>query len=223
MRITARFARTALAALTTLATSAALTAPASAGLRINEPFGPVTGNLAERMADVPVDEYAYDRATRCVKREPAGSKALVRWLPQVSKLGSNWGTMRCELWGKNSASLHAEGRAVDWHLSVYNPAQKAEAEKLIRMLVAPDAEGNDFALARRLGVQGLIWDCRIWWGGPTLQRYSPCVSKAGTWKKKVNVTEAHRDHVHIELNKAGAKLQTSWWTVGPGRTLAARR
>lgn len=193
-------------------------AAAAAALRVEQPFEPVAGNVAERLADTPLDDYGYDRATRCIKTQPAGSKALVAWLPTVSKLGTSWGVMRCEKWGKNSASLHAEGRAVDWHLNVYKPAHRAEAEKLIRMLVAPDSTGEPFALARRLGVQGLIWDCRAWWGGPTLVRYSPCVAKNGTWKKKVNVTEAHRDHIHLELNKAGAKLRTSWWTVGPGRS-----
>lgn len=212
------------AALWLLAPLVLLLAPSAgnAALRVDQPFGSVSGNLAERLIDRPLDEYAYDRATRCVKQQPAGSKALVAWLPQVSKLGTNWGVMRCEKWGKNSASLHAEGRAVDWHLNVSNPSHRADAEKLIRMLVAPDSTGEPFALARRLGVQGLIWDCRAWWGGDSLRRYSPCVAKNGTWKKKVNVTEAHRDHIHLELNQAGSKLRTSWWTVGPGKSLAKR-
>jgi hypothetical protein len=37
--------------------------------------------------------------------------------------------MRCERWGKNSASLHAEGRAIDWHLDSRVPADRREARR----------------------------------------------------------------------------------------------
>ena len=84
----------------------------------------------------------------------------------------------------------------------------------------PDANGNPHALARRLGVQGLIWNCQAWWGGDGLVRYSACNDKKGRLNPRVDDTTAHRNHVHLELSKAGAKLQTSWWTDGPGRTAA---
>jgi hypothetical protein len=59
----------------------------------------------------PIDDYAYDKARDCRKRPTPGALALVGWLEKNAR-GSSWGIMRCERWGKNSASLHAEGRAV---------------------------------------------------------------------------------------------------------------
>lgn len=194
--------------------------PAAARLSVDTVFEEVADNPVEAMAGQPIDDPAYDRATRCVKQPTKGARALVAWLPEISPRGVNWGINRCERWGKHSASLHAEGRAVDWHLDVKSSADRAEAERVIRLLLAPDSDGNPHALARRLGVQGLIWNCQAWWGGDTLVRYSPCNGKDGKLNPRVNPTIAHRDHIHLELNKSAARLQTSWWTDGPGRAAA---
>lgn len=194
-----------------------LAAPANAALPLDAEFQAVSKNPVEALVALPLDDLTYDSATHCVKNPTKGAAALVRYLPKLSPRGVNWGINRCEKWGKNSASVHAEGRAIDWHLDVKNPADRADAEQLIRTLLAPDSTGQPFALARRLGVQGIIWDCRSWFGGGTLRRYSACLTKGGKWNTKVDPTTAHRDHVHIELSKAGAKLQTSWWTDGPGK------
>ncbi|MGZ8475708.1 MAG: hypothetical protein ACXWWQ_05715, partial [Candidatus Limnocylindria bacterium] len=66
-------------------------------------------------ATEPIDDYAYDRAKECRKQPTPGALALANWLGRNAK-GTSWGIMRCEKWGRDSASLHAEGRAVDWHL-----------------------------------------------------------------------------------------------------------
>ncbi|MEH3053003.1 MAG: hypothetical protein PGN13_03210 [Patulibacter minatonensis] len=228
MHLTLRRSRTPLrtATATLLAMLAFLGALALAAdrsearLALDTVFGAVAHNPVDAMDGTPVDDGGYDRATHCVKQPTKGALALVKWLPKISPRGVNWGINRCELWGKGSASLHAEGRAVDWHLSVRSAADRAEAERVIRLLLAPDAEGNPHALARRLGVQGLIWNCQAWWGGEGLQRYSVCNGKGGKLDPKVDDTTAHRDHIHLELTKEGAKLRTSWWTEGPGRTAA---
>ncbi|MDO9356405.1 MAG: hypothetical protein Q7T55_22095 [Solirubrobacteraceae bacterium] len=208
-----------LALVLAIAFGGVFAAAGHAALPLDQPFGAVATNPADRLVDLPLDDMGYDRATHCVKGPTAGALALVKELPKFSPRGQFWGIMRCEKWGKGSASLHAEGRAIDWHLDVHDRADRADAEGLIRLLLAPDASGEPFALARRLGVQGIIWDCRSWWGGDSLGRYSACM-KNGKWNKKVDDTTAHRDHVHLELNKAGAKLRTSWWTQGPGQKAA---
>ena len=41
----------------------------------------------------------------------------------------------------------------------------AAAAKLIELLLAPDKAGNQHALARRMGVEELIWDCSYWGAG----------------------------------------------------------
>jgi hypothetical protein len=82
------------------------------------------GNPANRLANLPIDDYAYDHATHCEKHPKPGTIALQHWLEQ-NAAGVSWGIMRCEKWGKNSASLHAEGRALDWHLDSRNGASFA--------------------------------------------------------------------------------------------------
>ena len=167
-------------------------------------------NPANRLASVPIEDYRYDEATRCLKRPPAGTLALQAWL-EANVRGESWGIMRCEKWGRNSASLHAEGRAIDWHLDVHNPADRRAARQLIDLLLATDRAGNEHALARRMGVQEIIWDCRSWWAGSDgMDRYSACFNEKGR-RVKIDDTTAHRDHVHIGLNRAGARMRTSFW------------
>jgi hypothetical protein len=121
-------------------------------------------STAAAFGQAPIDDYAYDKATDCRKKPTAGALALVDWLEQNAK-GSSWGIMRCERWGKNSASLHSEGRAVDWHLDASRPADRREARRLIDLWLATDSAGNQHALARRMGIQEIIWNCRSWWSG----------------------------------------------------------
>ncbi|HEY7454338.1 MAG TPA: hypothetical protein VH683_07225 [Thermoleophilaceae bacterium] len=160
----------------------------------------------------PIDDYRYDHAKKCRKHPTPGALALVNWLEHNAK-GTFWGIMRCEKWGKNSASLHAEGRAVDWHLDAANPADRREARRLIDLWLATDRDGNEHALARRMGIQEIIWNCHSWWAGAErMDKYSVCYTKRGKRRKHFNRTEAHMDHVHIGLNWAGARKRTSFWT-----------
>jgi hypothetical protein len=173
-------------------------------------FEPVASNSAEALVSLPIEGFLNDPATHCQKGARPGTKALAKWLDKTVR-GENWGIYRCELWDKGSASLHAEGRALDWRLDVAKPAEKQDAKRVISMLLAPDSAGRPAALARRMGIQEIIWDCRYWGGyssvigATTLTKYSAC-------KKGVDKTTAHRNHVHFGLNKRGAMKQTSWWT-----------
>lgn len=171
-------------------------------------FKPVAGNPADRIAS-PIDPLRYDYAKKCLKKPQPGMLALQSWLEQHST-GVSWGIMRCEKLGPHNYSLHSEGRAIDWHLDAHVPAQRAEAMRLIDLFLAPDKNGNPFALARRMGIQGLIFNCKAWWGGPGLVPYSACYGKHGK-PVKIDDTSAHRNHIHIELNWAGARKQTSFW------------
>ena len=181
------------ALLTLTAVIAALTAPAA-------------------LADLPIDDYAYDRAKDCRKRPTPGALALVDWLESNAE-GTFWGIMRCERWGKNSASLHAEGRAVDWHLDVARPADRREARRLIDLWLATDRAGNEHALARRMGIQEIIWNCHSWWSGSSgMDKYSKCFNERGKRLKTVNFTEAHKDHIHFGLSWRGARKRTTFWS-----------
>jgi hypothetical protein len=189
---------------------AVLAAPAVA-LAFGDVFHGVAGNPADRLAKLPIDPYSYDRATRCVKRPAKGTEALQAWLGRHAG-GTAWGIMRCERWGKGSASLHAEGRALDWHLNARDASERREAERVIALLLAPDRRGNQHALARRMGVQEIIYNCQGWFSGDGGMRpYSVCFDSKGRRKKGVDDTTAHRDHIHFGMNRRGARMQTSFW------------
>jgi hypothetical protein len=191
---------------------AALLAPAAHGFRLPPQLLPLTGNPAHRLAHLPPDPIAYDRAERCSPAPRPGVVRLTRWL-QRNVRGQFWGSYRCERWGAHAASLHAENRAIDWHLDVANAADRRAARALIRLLLAPDRVGTPQALARRMGVEEIIWDCSYWGAGiPQFTPYSPCFGKDGHEREHVSKTIAHRDHVHLGMTKAGAAARTTFWT-----------
>jgi hypothetical protein len=190
----------------------AIVAPAGA-FRLGAAPNPVAHNPADRLADLPADPEDYDPATHCSTATRPGMVALVAWLGRNAR-GTNWGTYRCEKWGPREASLHAENRAVDWHLDVRNPADRAAGRDLIEMLLAPDRLGTPHALARRMGVEEIIWDCSYWGAGmDDFKPYSPCFNKNGERRKRVDPTVGHLDHLHIGMSKAGAAKRTSFWTA----------
>jgi hypothetical protein len=198
--------RTLFVCLSVLLVSAA---PAGA-FRLGRELTPLSQNPADALSS-PIDPEAYDPATHCDRRPKAGVARFTAWVALHSR-GVSWGTYRCERWGKHEASLHAEGRALDWHLDVDDPAGRRDARKLIELLLAPDRDGNQHALARRMGVEELIWDCSYWGAGSDEFRpYEPCYGKDGDLRKHVDPTIAHRNHVHIGFSRAGAAAKTSFW------------
>ena len=82
---------------------------------------------------------------------------------------------------------------------------------LIDVLMEEDRNGEPYALARRMGVQGLIFNCKAWFGYGDLGRYSQCYKNNGKRDPDVDRTTAHKDHIHIELNWKGARKKTSFW------------
>jgi hypothetical protein len=196
-----------------LVTLAVVASPAGAS---DDVFRQVPSNPADRLAKLPIDDYSYDTATKCLKQVPRGMKALEEWMGSHAG-GVSWGVMRCEKWGKHSASLHAEGRALDWHLDVHSAKDRKEATRLIDLFLAPDKLGNMHALARRMGIQELIWNCQGWFSGDGGMRpYSACYDKKGK-RKRVDDTNAHRNHIHIGLNWSGARMRSSFWHAAAAR------
>ncbi len=165
----------------------------------------------ERLVGKPIEESRYDDADGCRKDVPKGMRELENWLERNVR-GKSWGITRCERLKRDSFSVHSEGRAIDWHLDAGIAAQRRAAMRLIETLIEPDRNDNTTALARRMGVQGLIFDCKSWWAGmEELGRYSYCFKRNGDLRNDLDRTQAHRDHVHIELNWPGAREQTSFW------------
>jgi len=190
---------------------ASLAAMLASGIALARPYGKVSRNPADKLASLPIEDYKYDHARRCRKRPMAGTLALQHWLERKWR-GVSWGIVRCERLGRRNYSLHAEGRALDWHLDVHDAADRRAARRLILTLLATDKMGNPHALARRMGIQEIIWSCRSWWAGTDrMGRYSYCYGRNGKRRKRFDDTQAHRNHVHIGLNRAGAKERTSFW------------
>ena len=169
-------------------------------------------NPANRLLAVPVDTLRYDHATRCRKMMTKGALALVTWLSR-NTAGEYWGGVRCERLSGKTFSMHAEGRAVDWHLDVGDPGDRGEAERLLALLFGPDKAGNASALARRMGIIEAIWDCRYYgfWMNGESKRYGACQGPGGKPRKDVDATTAHRNHVHFSLSWPGARMRTSYW------------
>jgi hypothetical protein len=183
----------------------ALAAPASA-FRLGQAPVPVADNPADHLVGFAPDPEEYDPATHCSTKPKPGMTAFVGWLKRHAD-GVFWGTYRCERWGPHEASLHAEGRAVDWHLDVSDATDRHAARRLIELFLAPDPVGTQHALARRMGVEEIIWDCSYWGAGmQDFIAYKPCFNKHGDLRRHVDSTTAHRNHIHFGLSKAGANV-----------------
>lgn len=91
-------------------------------------------------------------------------------------------------------SEHYDGRAVDWQLNAYDPMERRIGDAAATWLT-----DNDGEVARRLGIQSIIWNNRSWHASD------------GIWKGYVGQSP-HTDHIHISLTWDGANMRTSWWT-----------
>lgn len=149
----------------------------------------------------PMDPVRYDGAGKCVKRNPPGMDALIKWMKKNTKKNTIYGTIRCD------GGVHGTGRALDWDLDARRHHQKALAMTVINTWMAPDKRGRENALARRMGIQLIIYNCRFWQAGD--RGWSPYSVCSGSGP--VDPTQGHITHVHIELTKAAAKLHTSFW------------
>ena len=115
--------------------------------------------------------------------------------PETTDLGIMRG---CSVGG---LSEHKEGRAWDWGVKVWVPAQKAIAEGVLAALLDTDDCGNQYALARRLGVMYMIWNQKIWRSYKAWLGWAP-----------YGGSNPHTDHVHFSFSWPGALMETSYWT-----------
>jgi len=157
---------------------------------------------------LPVEDYAsYQPQTTCAKKPKPGTVALGQWL--VATYGGAGGAVNRPCSG-SSTSEHKDGRAIDWTLNAEDPADRALAEEFLAAAFATDAEGNEHALARRMGIMYVIWNDHMYsaWEHFDSERY---LSSSCRSKRKCSKTLRHRDHMHISLSKAGGKGLTSFY------------
>jgi peptidoglycan hydrolase-like protein with peptidoglycan-binding domain len=108
-------------------------------------------------------------------------------------------------------SEHYDGRAIDWQLDAYDPADRRVGDAVAQWLT-----DNDGEMARRFGIQSVIWNQRVW------HAYND-----GGWRGYVGQSP-HTDHIHFSFTWDGAMMRTSWWTgvaveqpdLGPCKTIS---
>lgn len=167
------------------------------------PGPPATGGFPRDVTSAP-EKARYDDAANwknCTSGFTRGAKRMQDWLR------ANWGpaqiggyACRQNTANKKKTSIHGVGRANDWHRNAGNPTQAGQVASFIQRMSA-----NNAAMARAMGVQYWIWN---------RQEYS--VKNTGVTKARYGGPNPHTDHVHIELNHAGANLQTSYWRLAGG-------
>jgi hypothetical protein len=124
------------------------------------------------------------------------SKRLLKAFPTTRSLGI---VRACSVGGQ---SEHKEGRAFDWGgLNAHSAKDRARVARFVLWLMKSDTYGNRYAMTRRLGIQYLIWNHKIWGS----------YSASAGWRKYTGA-DPHTNHVHISFTWAGARKATSFWT-----------
>ena len=150
------------------------------------------------------DRLRWASADHCSGETQRGTRDLLRYLEHWWPRGESWGTYSCRL-----PSLHSEGRAVDYHLDVRSKRDRRAGFAISRFFRSRDSGGTKWAMARRFGIQEIIFNCRVWGSARAREgwrRYYLC-DEAGA-----NRTAMHKDHIHIGLNWRGARRRTTAWT-----------
>lgn len=176
---------------------------------------PVANNPADRLADRPLERlrgYFEEVPRGCKNVKRSGVSRFVSWLKRNTKRGSAGNRYRCEnLGGGAGYSFHSDGRALDFSLNANKSGDYAQARRLIALLLARDRTGKGAALARRMGIIEIIWDCSYWaqsqvdeeTGQTAFEQYFLCPTRS--------TSIAHRNHIHFSFTRAGAAGQTSFW------------
>lgn len=155
----------------------------------------------------PVEDYAsYQPQTKCSPRAKPGTTYLGRWV--VRKYGGGFGPISRPC--GEGTSEHKEGRAFDWVVSARREADRDRVRRLLERLFRTDAQGNEHAWARRMGIMYVIWNDHMYSAWDRFDR-EPYLSSSCRSRKRCSQTLRHRDHVHISLTRRGGRGETSWF------------
>ncbi|MDO5628773.1 MAG: peptidoglycan-binding domain-containing protein [Mobilicoccus sp.] len=141
----------------------------------------------------------YQAGVSCDPVDRPGTVQLGQLLMDTYRTGRYGVSRFCN----GTTSEHHEGRALDWMLDAANPEHAAVADAWLGWLTADQG-----AMARRLGVQYVIWNRQMW------RAYAP---ERG-WVAYTGASP-HTDHIHVSLTWDGAMGRTSYWTGRPVTTL----
>jgi len=136
----------------------------------------------------------YQEGYRCLSGDLPGPTAFA----QV--LNSHYGRHSFGI-NRRCAAEHGEGRALDWMVDGRTSSGLALGNAITRWLAAPDSQGRPGAMARRFGINYIIWNRQMW------RAYDP----GRGWAPYSGVSP-HTDHIHLSFTWDGAYKRTSWWT-----------
>jgi peptidoglycan hydrolase-like protein with peptidoglycan-binding domain len=125
-----------------------------------------------------------------------GVSAFMNLMLSTYKTGVSAGIVRA--CGVGATSEHKEGRAWDWHIPS-TTKDRATAQHVLGWLTANHGE-----MARRFGIEYIIWNKHIW----GVYRMSD------GWRPYSGVSD-HTDHIHFTFSWDGAMKRTSWWDGTP--------
>ena len=134
----------------------------------------------------------------CSPAAKKGTSAFANMLLRTYRNSRSLGISRA--CGTGGVSEHKEGRAFDWGVSVHSARDRKSVKALFTWLLKTDRHGNRYAMARRLGIQYMIWNRRIWGS----------YAASSGWRRYTGANP-HTDHVHFSLSWAGARKKTSYW------------
>lgn len=152
---------------------------------------PPTKDLPGTLDAAPPWQYSYS----CDPNDKPGMVAFANLVSAHYSRPTWYGSRACI---NGNWSQHYEGRAMDWRMDAYNPADKAIGDAVAQWLSANNGE-----VARRFGVQSIIWNRKSWY-----------LYKPGAWENYTGASP-HTDHVHISFSWDGAMGRTSWWDGTP--------
>lgn len=150
--------------------------------------------------DVPYDGAPpYADGANCSGGSTPGARTLrdhlLGYFPQIASIG----IYNCRvIAGTSSMSLHGVGRALDVMIpTIDGDADNGAGDPIAQFLIEN---------AEALGLQMIIWDGSIWNAARSPRHYV------------YNGSNPHRDHLHIELNEAGAAEEMPWFDAPYGPT-----
>jgi hypothetical protein len=151
--------------------------------------------------DVPIEPLAaYEPQTTCSPAPKPGTYGFSEMVLDAFSFTDSSGIARaCD---QGARSEHKEGRAWDWSAAVDDPQDARAASQVIGWLLATDEHGNEYAMARRLGIMYIIYNRSIW------RAYAPEQGWVG-----YTGPSPHTDHVHFSFDRAGGMGETSFWDV----------
>ncbi len=156
---------------------------------------PPTKSLPSTLDAAPGWQYSYS----CDPNDKPGMVAFAKLISTHYNRPRYSTSRSCKA---GNASQHGEGRAVDWSMDAFDADDKAIGDAVAYWLTTNNGE-----MARRFGVQSVVWNKRSWY------LYSP-----GSWRTYTGPSP-HTDHLHISFTWDGSMKRTSWWDGTPVTTV----